>query len=450
MHFKPYNLLVMKHLKLFIIIITLSALSSCVGIYEDGKELASVVGNKVEGITVEELEAKIEAGEEFYLLDIRQKNEYKDGNIEGSFNIPRGILEFKIRDTTFWQDQMFYSPLDTSEIIIYCKAGDRGTLATYALQQLGFTNVKNLSGGMKAWEEKDANEVAETEDSKFEILKQYLIDNNLDLNNILDKWIVPASDVKENQDDYYIIDIRKPEDFDAGHIAGALNSSLANIIDDVKANEPTKKILVTCYTGQNAAHAVVALRMSGYADAQVLKFGMSSWNTDFAQKWNDNIGDVAIDNPNWVTTETNPVQDFNPPEIISEKTTGEEILAEQILLLTEFKGVTNTDVFESLDNYFINNFWAEEDVSHYGHIEGAYRLKPLTIANGEYLNLDPDKTIVTYCWTGQTSSMVTAYLRILGYNAISLKFGANGMIHSKLESHKWKTEMPGEFDYEKN
>jgi rhodanese-related sulfurtransferase len=54
-------------------------------------------------------------------------------------------------------------------------------------------------------------------------------------------------------------------------------------------------------------------------------------------------------------------------------------------------------------------------------------------------NIDPDKTVVTYCWTGQTSSMVTAYLNVIGYNAVSLKFGANGMIYSNLESHKFVT-----------
>jgi rhodanese-related sulfurtransferase len=54
-------------------------------------------------------------------------------------------------------------------------------------------------------------------------------------------------------------------------------------------------------------------------------------------------------------------------------------------------------------------------------------------------NLDPSKEVVTYCWTGQTSSMITAYLSVLGYNTVSLKFGANGMIYDDLESHKFST-----------
>ena len=54
-------------------------------------------------------------------------------------------------------------------------------------------------------------------------------------------------------------------------------------------------------------------------------------------------------------------------------------------------------------------------------------------------NYDPEKTAVTYCWTGQTSSMVTAYLNVIGYNAVSLKFGANSMIYDNLESHQFVT-----------
>ena len=73
----------------------------------------------------------------------------------------------------------------------------------------------------------------------------------------------------------------------------------------------------------------------------------------------------------------------------------------------------------------------------HGHIAGAYRISPLTLAGNEYKALDPTKTIVTYCWTGQTSALVTAYLNVLGYDAKSLKFGTNGMIYSNLESHKW-------------
>jgi rhodanese-related sulfurtransferase len=104
-----------------------------------------------------------------------------------------------------------------------------------------------------------------------------------------------------------------------------------------------------------------------------------------------------------------------------------------------FKGIPANDVLNDPTKYFINNYWAEGDVTHYGHINTAYRINPISIANGEIKNLDATKTIVTYCWTGQTSSMVTAYLNVIGYNALSLKFGTNCMIYSALTSHKFVT-----------
>ncbi len=107
------------------------------------------------------------------------------------------------------------------------------------------------------------------------------------------------------------------------------------------------------------------------------------------------------------------------------------------MLANGFKGETAANVLTNPGNYFINNYWTTTDVQTYGHISGAYRVNPLTIENNEIKNLNPAKTIITYCWTGQTSSMVTAYLNILGYNALSLKFGANGLINDDLLLNKW-------------
>jgi len=108
-----------------------------------------------------------------------------------------------------------------------------------------------------------------------------------------------------------------------------------------------------------------------------------------------------------------------------------------------FKGVPAATVLATPTNYFINNYWDQVDVDTYGHLAGAYRIKPLTLTGGEMKDLDEDDTILTYCWTGQTSSVVTAYLTVLGYDAISLKFGVNAMIFDALTGHKW----PGSANY---
>jgi len=76
-------------------------------------------------------------------LDCRTSKEYKMGHVPGAINIPRGLLEFKI-------DKQI--PDKASAIIMYCKTGGRGCLATCTLCKMGYQNVKNMDGGWMAWE----------------------------------------------------------------------------------------------------------------------------------------------------------------------------------------------------------------------------------------------------------------------------------------------------------
>jgi len=278
--------------------------------------------------------------------------------------------------------------------------------------------------------------------SSYKTMTTYMVDNNMDLPVILTNWIVapPAlADVQTFIDAYDIIDIRGSQDFATSHIDGAVNSTLANIL--TAATGTTKPILVVCYTGQSAAHGVVALKLSGY-EAKVLKWGMSGWRADLATPWLANSGPVngitAIGNTNWVTTATVPTVTFGDPDFTASGD-GAAMLKTKVqeMLNNGFKGVVNTDVLTTPSSYFINNFWDQADVDHYGHIDLAYRVKPLSISVGEMKNMDPSKTIATYCWTGQTSSMVTAYLNVIGYNAVSIKYGTNGMIYTELQTHQF-------------
>ncbi|NQT76842.1 MAG: rhodanese-like domain-containing protein [Bacteroidetes bacterium] len=278
----------------------------------------------------------------------------------------------------------------------------------------------------------------------FEVLKDYMIASNLDVNVVIDSWIIDAAGVNaKGSDDFYIIDLRSQEDFDLGHIADAVNSTLGGILTAAEA--ATKPILVVCYTGQSAGHGVIALRLSGHTDAKVLKWGMSGWRADLSGPWASNVSDTAIGHANWEVppgTITDPVE-FDAPVIESSFTSGPDILAERVdeMLANGFSGIPAIDVLTAPADFFVNNYWAADDVVTYGNITGAYRLSPFTLADDTYKNLDPSKTIVSYCWTGQTSSMLTAYFWVLGYDAKSLKFGVNALIYSNLTGHYW--EVPG-------
>ncbi|MCD6365932.1 MAG: hypothetical protein J7L46_00175 [Bacteroidales bacterium] len=135
-----------------VFLLLLITLFSCDGIYENGKELATDVNKFVPQISVDSLKAKIERGDEFLLIDVQQPNEYNSGNIDIASLIPRGELEFQILNDVFWEEQFMYAPKKEDEIVIYSQKGNRGALATQALIQIGFKNVKNLTGGFNAFD----------------------------------------------------------------------------------------------------------------------------------------------------------------------------------------------------------------------------------------------------------------------------------------------------------
>ncbi|MCF7824576.1 MAG: rhodanese-like domain-containing protein [Candidatus Marinimicrobia bacterium] len=295
-------------------------------------------------------------------------------------------------------------------------------------------------GLMVSCESTDDEETAAT---AFETLSKYMVDNDMDATTVVAGWTIGASTLSGNEANYFVVDIRSADVYATGHIPGAVNCARTDILTTVEdGNTNNLPVVVTCYSGQSATLAVVALRLSGYTDAKSLLWGMSGWATQF-DSWSSKVDSVAKGNTNWVTTAAPTHLSGNAePEIVTEYTDGSAILAERVeLMLASTKSVAGADVLAAPENYEIINFWGATDYDHYGHIAGAYQVTPdpneLTIANDGLDILDPAQTIVTYCWTGQTSGMVTSWLRVLGYDATSLSNGANSMIYHKLEGHKW-------------
>jgi rhodanese-related sulfurtransferase len=97
----------------------------------------------MEDITVNELKEKIERKEDFFLLDVREHYEADAYNI-GAKVIPLGSLPFALDELSEYKDK---------EIVVHCRSGARSANAKAFLLQNGFRNVRNLLGGMLAWEE---------------------------------------------------------------------------------------------------------------------------------------------------------------------------------------------------------------------------------------------------------------------------------------------------------
>jgi len=96
-------------------------------------------------ITAEEVKKRLEAGEALHLIDVREPNENAEFNIGGTL-VPLGkIQSMQVEEI---------EDLKNEEVIFYCRSGGRSTMAATFLEQLGFTNTKNLAGGMLGWQEK--------------------------------------------------------------------------------------------------------------------------------------------------------------------------------------------------------------------------------------------------------------------------------------------------------
>jgi rhodanese-related sulfurtransferase len=94
-------------------------------------------------ITVQELKQRLDAGENLHLLDVRNPDEYEADNI-GAKLIPLGDLPDRLDEIEDWKDQ---------EVLVHCRSGKRSAMAQQILEQNGFTNVRNVTGGMLAWNE---------------------------------------------------------------------------------------------------------------------------------------------------------------------------------------------------------------------------------------------------------------------------------------------------------
>ena len=98
-------------------------------------------------ITAEEVKAKLDAGEKLHLVDVREPHENAEFNIGGTL-LPLGHVQ------TMQIDDI--ENLRNEEVIIYCRSGNRSGQACLFLEQMGFNNVYNLTGGMLYWQEKIA------------------------------------------------------------------------------------------------------------------------------------------------------------------------------------------------------------------------------------------------------------------------------------------------------
>jgi rhodanese-related sulfurtransferase len=105
------------------------------------QKLVAEAKKNITEISPQEAAAKLKSGEA-KIVDVREQDEWDEGHIPGGIHMSRGTIELDIEEQV---------PDMNAMIICHCGGGGRGALATESLQKMGYKNVRNMAGGLKAW-----------------------------------------------------------------------------------------------------------------------------------------------------------------------------------------------------------------------------------------------------------------------------------------------------------
>ena len=317
----------------------------------------------------------------------------------------------------------------------------------------------------------DVNPVKSIPLSDNAVLLNYLELNGNYINSQEMPSIVDVDDVYNNLENYLIIDVRSKGDYLSGHISGAINvqnDSLIQYLNSKSNISQYPKIVIVSNDGQASAYYTSLLRIYGYNNVYSLNFGMALWNGAFSDNWIEHTKDHLIQyylegnlhfpgDPDMKLPDIQmEIQNGNKQDNIKSLIT--EIIKEgfnpqtyvnlsppdTVVIINENDEEVNTFYFnfdnEDISDFYIINFGSTR--LYYpllifpyptGHIPGSFLYYSRDLQSSTSLQtLPPSTKIVIYSVSGQISAFVVAYLRLLGYNAKSLLYGANGYTYSRL------------------
>ena len=104
--------------------------------------LVNEAKQRVKETNVPDVKRRMDAGEEFFLIDVREESEWARGHLPGAIHMGRGILERDIEQRV---------PETTTKLVLYCGGGFRSALSANNLQKMGYTNVESMDGGWRGW-----------------------------------------------------------------------------------------------------------------------------------------------------------------------------------------------------------------------------------------------------------------------------------------------------------
>ena len=101
--------------------------------------------SRVRETNVDEVKKRLDRGDKFMLVDVREESEYAKDHLPGAIHLGKGVIERDIEARV---------PDLKAEMVLYCGGGFRSALAADNLQKMGYTNVISMDGGVRGWREK--------------------------------------------------------------------------------------------------------------------------------------------------------------------------------------------------------------------------------------------------------------------------------------------------------
>jgi len=358
-------------------------------------------------ISEDNLKAMIDADDEsIQILSVRKAADYAKGHIAGAINIPFGKQMASDFDTL---------PMDKT-IVVYCYTGQTAGQTTAALRVLGYDAV-SLNGGMgmaanapSGWANKGYPVVSEVT-TTIETLYAEMPDH---IYKIAQAEFV---DMVKADEAMTVIDIRSAADYAEGHVKGAVNMPWGPAVAEGMTKIPNDKpVFVYCYTGQTAGQAVVAYNLAGF-DARSVNLG---WNLGISKV--EGVDAVVATEENVLTEDVTVLSEPIQAAITAyyEGLAGVSDSPYKNYKISEDNLKAMVDAAD--DSIYILSI-RKADAFAEGHIAGASNIPFGKTMIESFKDLPADKTIVVYCYTGQTAGQATAALRFMGYDAVSLNGG---------------------------
>jgi len=107
--------------------------------------LVNEARKRIRETTVDDVKTKLDRGEKFLLIDVREESEYAKDHLSGAIHLGKGIIERDIEERV---------PDQNATMILYCGGGFRSALAADNLQKMGYKRVISMDGGIRGWREK--------------------------------------------------------------------------------------------------------------------------------------------------------------------------------------------------------------------------------------------------------------------------------------------------------